>query len=42
VPVLEIDEAVGDHYGDIRAHLEKAGQPIGANDNWIAARPLWG
>ncbi len=37
VPVLEIDEAVGDHYGDIRAHLEKAGQPIGANDNWIAA-----
>ena len=37
VPVLEIDEAVGDHYGDIRAQLEKAGQPIGANDNWIAA-----
>jgi tRNA(fMet)-specific endonuclease VapC len=28
---------IGDHYGDIRAHLEKAGQPIGANDNWIAA-----
>lgn len=37
VPVLEIDDTVGDHYGDIRAHLEKAGQPIGANDNWIAA-----
>ena len=38
VPVLEIDEAVGDHDGYIRAHLEKAGQPIGANDNWIAAK----
>ncbi len=37
VPVLEIDDTVGDHYGDIRAHLEKTGQPIGANDNWIAA-----
>ncbi len=37
VPVLEIDDTVGDHYGDIRAHLEKAGQPIGANDSWIAA-----
>lgn len=37
VPVLEIDDTVGDHYGDIRAHLEKVGQPIGANDNWIAA-----
>lgn len=37
VPVLEMDDVVGDHYGDIRAQLEKAGQPIGVNDNWIAA-----
>ena len=37
VPVLELDDQVGDHYGDIRGRLEQAGQPIGVNDNWIAA-----
>lgn len=37
VPVLELDDQVGDHYGDIRGHLEQAGQPIGVNDTWIAA-----
>lgn len=37
VPVLELDDRVGDHYGDIRGRLEQAGQPIGFNDNWIAA-----
>lgn len=37
VPVLELDDAVGDHYGNIRGHLEQSGQPIGVNDNWIAA-----
>ncbi len=25
------------HYGEIRAFLERSGQPIGANDLWIAA-----
>ena len=28
---------VGEHYGDIRATLERAGTPIGNNDLWIAA-----
>ena len=37
VPVLELDDRVGDHYGDIRGRLEQAGQKIGVNDNWIAA-----
>ncbi|MDK9725814.1 MAG: type II toxin-antitoxin system VapC family toxin [Sterolibacteriaceae bacterium MAG5] len=37
VPVLSLDEAVGDHYGAIRGTLEQNGQPIGVNDNWIAA-----
>lgn len=37
VPVLELDDRVGDHYGDIRGRLELAGQKIGVNDNWIAA-----
>ena len=29
-------------YGKIRAELEKAGTPIGANDTWIAAQALAG
>lgn len=37
IPVLGIDDAVGDHYGAIRGELEKAGKPIGPNDLWIAA-----
>ena len=37
VPVLDLDDKVGDHYGAIRGTLELAGQQIGANDNWIAA-----
>ena len=27
----------GRHYGEIRVALERAGQPIGNNDLWIAA-----
>jgi tRNA(fMet)-specific endonuclease VapC len=27
-------------YGDLRARLEEAGQPMGANDLWIAAHAL--
>ncbi len=37
VPVIALDDAVGDHYGTIRGTLEQQGVPIGANDNWIAA-----
>jgi tRNA(fMet)-specific endonuclease VapC len=32
-----MNDRVGDHYGEIRGRLEMAGQPIGVNDNWIAA-----
>ena len=35
--VLPLDAPVQLHYGEIRAHLEKTGQPIGANDLLIAA-----
>ncbi len=35
---LPLDAAL--HYGEIRAHLERAGRPIGANDTWIAAHAL--
>lgn len=40
IPVLPIPEAAATHYGEIRAILEKAGTPIGANDLWIAAHAL--
>lgn len=35
--VLAMGPGVGDAYADIRAALERAGTPIGANDLWIAA-----
>lgn len=35
--MLEIGAGVGKAYADIRAALERAGTPIGANDLWIAA-----
>lgn len=38
IPVLDIDDAAAKSYGDIRAALEAAGTPIGANDLWIAAQ----
>lgn len=37
IPILGIDDRVGDHYGAIRGDLEKQGKPIGPNDLWIAA-----
>jgi tRNA(fMet)-specific endonuclease VapC len=40
IPVLGMEEKVGNHYGAIRGSLEKAGQPIGPNDMWIAAHAL--
>jgi tRNA(fMet)-specific endonuclease VapC len=37
IPVLTPAAEVGEHYGAIRAELERAGTPIGNNDLWIAA-----
>jgi tRNA(fMet)-specific endonuclease VapC len=38
--LLPLDEVVGPHYAKLRAHLEQAGTPIGANDTLIAAHAL--
>jgi len=40
IPVTAPDGAVGERHGLIRAHLERAGTPIGNNDLWIAAHAL--
>ena len=40
LPITPLDEQTSYHYGRIRAHLEQNGQPIGANDYWIAAQAL--
>jgi tRNA(fMet)-specific endonuclease VapC len=40
IPVIAMSDAVGESYGAIRAHLERAGTPIGNNDLWIAAHAL--
>jgi tRNA(fMet)-specific endonuclease VapC len=37
IPVLDLPESAGRHYGRIRAALTAAGTPIGNNDLWIAA-----
>ncbi len=37
IPVLDMDQEVSLHYGDIRAYLQQADTPIGNNDLWIAA-----
>ncbi|MBU1691645.1 MAG: type II toxin-antitoxin system VapC family toxin [Gammaproteobacteria bacterium] len=37
IQVAPLPEAAGQHYGQIRSMLQKAGQPIGNNDLWIAA-----
>jgi tRNA(fMet)-specific endonuclease VapC len=37
IPVLPLDAPTDTHYGGIRAELEAAGQPIGANDLLIGA-----
>lgn len=37
IQVCELPEQAGDHYGQIRAELQKIGQPIGNNDLWLAA-----
>lgn len=40
VPVLSLPDESPRHYARIRAELERAGTPIGANDLWIAAHSL--
>jgi tRNA(fMet)-specific endonuclease VapC len=37
IPVLQMGQEVSQHYGEIRAGLQKQGTPIGNNDLWIAA-----
>lgn len=37
VPPRALPEAAGEHYGQIRAGLQKTGTPIGNNDLWLAA-----
>ncbi len=37
VTIVSWDENAADHYGEIRAALEKSGTPIGAMDTMIAA-----
>lgn len=37
IPVIEMHQNTSEHYGEIRAHLQKKGTPIGNNDLWIAA-----
>lgn len=38
--LVGIDVATSRQYGQVRAHLERQGTPIGANDTWIAAQAL--
>ncbi len=40
IQVLALPLDAGTRYGEIRAELERCGQPIGANDTWIAAHAL--
>ena len=40
IQVLPLPLEAARHYGNIRARLEKVGQPIGGNDTWIAAHAL--
>lgn len=37
IPACPMPLAAGEHYGQIRATLQKQGQPIGNNDLWLAA-----
>ncbi len=40
IPVLPLDSNAGQHYGRMRAELERRGSPIGAYDLLIAAHAL--
>ncbi len=37
ITVTALPESAGDHYGDIRATLQREGRTIGSNDLWLAA-----
>lgn len=37
IQVCTLPVTAAEHYGDIRATLQKQGQPIGNNDLWLAA-----
>lgn len=37
IQIAALPEATAEHYGQIRAELQRLGQPIGNNDLWIAA-----
>jgi tRNA(fMet)-specific endonuclease VapC len=40
IELVGINANTSSHYGKVRAALEKAGTPIGANDTWIAAQAM--
>ena len=40
LPLAVVDAETSRRYGRVRAELEQAGTPIGANDTWIAAQAL--
>ncbi|MEY6432329.1 PIN domain-containing protein [Thioalkalicoccus limnaeus] len=40
IELVPLDGRVSQRYGQVRAQLERAGTPIGANDLWIAAQGL--
>lgn len=40
IPPLPLPLHTSYHYGEIRALLEKKGNPVGANDLWIASHAL--
>ncbi len=40
IPVIPFESPADEHYGRIRAHLQREGRPIGPNDTWIAAHAL--
>ena len=40
IQVEPLTDAVAEHYGKVRNTLERAGQPLGNNDLWIAAHAL--
>jgi tRNA(fMet)-specific endonuclease VapC len=40
IPVLALDASAGQHYGQLRAELQRKGSPIGAYDLLIAAQAL--
>lgn len=38
--VLPLPVSAAEHYGQVRASLQRVGRPIGGNDLWIAAHAL--